>query len=109
MVRRYSLRRRPRRSIRRSRRMIRRVSRRNRASRNPLGSKYDSGYLAKCTQSIDVLSNGVGTQVIMVDWGTAPGIIANAFHLQTAPQFQILANSFREYRILGFKVKFNFG
>jgi len=88
-------RRRIRRSIRRPRRRstVRRTRRfRRRSTRNSVGSKYDSGYLAKCTIGHDITSDGTNQSFLHVDWGTPT--VAGVTHLQGAPEFIALSATF---------------
>lgn len=95
---------------RRKRSFRRKLSRRVvKVPRNSLGSQYDSAYKAKCSFGSDIVPTALGqTMLVGVDWGTPNGAIAGLHHLQSAPEFQALAAVFQEYRIVGFKISFNF-
>lgn len=80
------------RRTRRGRRVSRRRVMSRRTNRNSIGSRYDSGYLAKCTIGHDIVSDGTNQAFLHVDWGTPT--VAGVTHLQGAPEFVALSATF---------------
>lgn len=94
------------RRTRRGRRVSRRrVMSRRSSNRNSLGSRYDAGYLAKCTVGQDIVSDGTNQAFLHCDWGTPT--FAGVTHMQASAEFVQLATTFQQYRVVGMKMKIN--
>lgn len=71
-------------------------------------SKYDGSYLAKCTIAQDLNTPAGGGGVFFgMDWGGTT-LFGGYQSIGNCPEFQTLRTVYREYRIVGIKMKINF-